>query len=116
MNFLLSIYPQPLCLHRRHTENSAPFLFPQLLTHDAVDARADRVASLVDQDAGVVVELDAAAVSPGDLLPRPYDHGVSDITALDLGTRTGGGHTLGLGASLLLHNHDDAIAYGTRTG
>lgn len=95
----------------RHTQNLAPLLPPQLSADDTVDARADGVSSLADEDAGVVVELDDAAVGALHLLPRADDNGVSDVPALYLVRRRGGTHTGIGGTALLLDDSYYAVAY-----
>lgn len=71
-------------MHRRHAQDLAPALPAQLGAHDAVDARADGVAGLVDQHAGVVVEPHDAAVGPLHLFPRPHHDRVPDVAPLHL--------------------------------
>ena len=100
-----------LHVHGSHTEDLAPLLPSQLGTDDAVDAGADGVAGLVDEDAGVVVEADDGAVGALDLVLCADDDAVADVAALDL-VAGGGGHALGGGAALLLDDADDAVADG----
>jgi len=103
-----------LSLHRCHTEDLAPLLLAQLLSHDAVDSCSNGISGFVDQDTGVVVESNNAAISPVDLLSRPYHHGVSDITTLDLDRGRGSSHSLGAGASLLLNDADNSVTWKER--
>lgn len=96
-------------MHGGHAENLAPLPPPELGADHAVDAGADGVARLVDEDAGVVVELDDGAVGPLDLLPGPHDDGVPDVAALDLVGRRRGAHAGVRGAALLLDDGYDAV-------
>lgn len=97
-------------MHGRHTQDLCPLLPPQLCADDAVDATADGVAGLVDEDAGVVVEAHDGAVHALDLVLCAHDDGVSDVAALDLVAGGGGGHALAAGAALLLDDAHDAVA------
>lgn len=99
-------------MHRRHTQDLGPLLPPQLGADDAVDAAADGVAGLVDQDAGVVVEAHDGAVLALDLVLCAHDDGVPDVAALDLVAGGRGRHALTAGAALLLDDADDAVADG----
>ena len=110
--FSYSFILPPLSLQRGHGEDSAPLLLAQLLADDAVDAGADGVARLVDENAGVVVEANNAAVAARHPLLGPHDDGLADVAALDLGRRRGGRHALGGGASLLLHDADNLVTCG----
>lgn len=96
-------------MHGGHAENLAPLPPPELGADDAVDTGADGVARLVDEDAGVVVELDDRAVGPLDLLPGPHDDGVADVAALDLVGRRRGAHAGIRRAALLLDDGYDAV-------
>lgn len=98
-------------MRRRHTQDLAPLLPPQLSADDTVDARADGVSGLADEDAGVVIELDDAAVGALHLLPRADDNGVSDVAALHLVRRRGGTHTGIGGAALLLDDGYYTVAF-----
>jgi len=91
-----------LCVHGRHGQDLTPLLPPQLSANNTVDARTDRVASLVDQDAGVVVESDDAAVGARGLLLGADDNGVAHVTALDLVRGRRAGHTTITSAAVLL--------------
>src|SRR5262249_23362000 len=62
----------------------------QLAGHRAEDARAPRVALVVDEHGRVLVEADVAAVGPAELLRRADDHGLDDVTLLDRGVGDGG--------------------------
>lgn len=79
-----------------------------------VQSCPDRLSSLVDQDASVVVELDNAAVFSLVLFLGAHDNGVSNVTPADF-VRSTDRHTAtaGLGAkvSLLLHDYNDAVAW-----
>jgi hypothetical protein len=59
-----------------HADDLAPAArFPQLSADRARDARAEHLALLVEQDAGVVVEADRPAVRAGDRLLCPARRG-----------------------------------------
>jgi len=98
-------------VHRRHAQNLAPLLPPQLRTHDAVDPRADGVPGLVDQHAGVVVKLDDAPVAALRGVLGPHHHGVPDVASLDLVAGRHAGQSVGLAASLLLDDDDDSVPW-----
>src|SRR5260221_8661307 len=59
----------------------------QLARHRSEDARADRLALLVDEHRRVAVEADGAAVRPANLLRRAHDHRLMDVALLDAAAR-----------------------------
>src|SRR5262249_22317898 len=65
------------------------------------DARPDRLALVVDQHGGVVVEADVGAVGARDALARAHDHGLLHLALLHLRVRDG-----------VLHRHHDHVADG----
>src|SRR3954462_8814083 len=71
----------------------------QLAGHRPEDARAARVAALVDDDRGVLVELDIGPVLAPELLLRAHDDGLDDVALLDGALRRG-----------LLDGGDDDVA------
>jgi hypothetical protein len=79
-----------------------------------IQSRADRLSSLVDENAGVVVKLDNTAVRSLVLLCGTDDNGVSDITTADFVGGTDGyaasGAGFGTKVALLLNDDDDAVA------
>lgn len=99
----------PLCLHGCHGQNLAPLLALQLSAHGAVDASADGITALVEQDAGVVVEAHDGAVAALRGVPGADDDGVADVAALDFGGGGDAGHAGGGGAALFLDDDDDAV-------
>ena len=118
LTFPLALYQSlsvPLQMHRRQAQNLTPLLAPQLVRHDPVQPAPDRLAALVDQHAGVVVELHDAAVRPRVFLRRPHDHRVPDVAAADFvrGADGYGAAGAGFGAevALLLDDDDDAVAW-----
>src|SRR5260221_4946956 len=58
-------------------------LLPQLARHRPEDARADRLAGVVDQDGGVLIEADVGAVLSLLRLVHPDDDRLHDLTLLD---------------------------------
>lgn len=99
-----------------HAEDLAPALAAELGGDDAVDAGADGVAGLVDEDAGVVVEADDAAVGALGLLARAHHDRVPDVPPLHLvrRRRRGRPHSRVAGAPLLLHDRYESVACGLR--
>src|SRR5256885_10091343 len=68
---------------------------PQLAPDRAEDARTARIAALLDDDGGVLVELDVRAVGPPLLLGGTDDDRPDDVALLHAGARDGvldGGH------------------------
>ena len=61
-----------------------PLLLPELRRNHAVDSGADGIARLIDEDAGIVVELDHASVLPLRHVLRSHDDGVPYVASLDL--------------------------------
>src|SRR6266852_3586920 len=59
----------------------------QLARHRSEDARADRLALLVDEHRRVAVEADGAAVGAANLLRRAHDHRLMDVALLDAAAR-----------------------------
>jgi hypothetical protein len=107
----------PLDVHGRQRQNLGPLLLPQLGSDDAADSGADGLAGLVDQDAGIVVELDDAAIGALPLLGGAHDDGVSDVSATDLVGGADGDAVARLRAkvALLLDNNDYAVACSVLT-
>src|SRR6266478_3027634 len=65
------------------------FLFAQLAGHGAEDARADRLAGVVNQDRGVVVEADVGAIPAPALFAHAHNHRLYHGALLDLALRRG---------------------------
>lgn len=97
-------------MHRCHTQNLAPLPPPKLSTHHAVDSRSDRIAGLVDENAGVVVEADNRAIGALDLLLCSHDDSVSNVSSLDLVRCGSGTHSCVGGATLLLDDGYYSVA------
>lgn len=99
-------------MHRRQRQDLRPLLLPQLRRNNAADSRTDGLASLVDQHAGVVVELDHAAVWALPLLRCAHNDCVSNITTSYFVCCADGHAVAGLGAevALLLDDNYDAVA------
>ena len=67
------------------TDDLPPSLHPQICTDDSTNTRAQHLALVVEQNRGVIVEADEAAVWPADGLPGAYDDGATDVSLPDLG-------------------------------
>jgi hypothetical protein len=106
-----------LDVHGRQRQDLGPLHLFQLSGDDTADPGADGLAGLVDQDAGVVVKLDDAAVWALPLLCGAHDNGVPDVSAADLVGGTDGDAVARLGAkvALLLDNNDYAVACSVLT-
>src|SRR5262249_37269527 len=63
------------------------FAGAQLARHRSEDASADRLALLVDEDGGVAVEADGAAVGAAGLLRRGHDHRLVHVAFFDAAAR-----------------------------
>ena len=108
--------PCPVSFHLLHVHGSQrqylrPLHLLQLRSHDAVQSRPYRLPSLVDQDAGVVVELDHAPVRPLPLLRCAHYDGMPHISSSDL-VRCADRHaiaSLGAEVALLLDDDYDAV-------
>src|SRR5215468_7013360 len=83
----------------RQREDLHELLGAQLARHRPEDARADRLALIVDQHRRVAVELDIGAVGAADFLGGAHDHGFHDVALLHLGVR-----------ARLLDRDDDDVA------
>src|SRR5262249_18899486 len=68
----------------RQTDDARKAPLAQLPRHRAKNARAARVLLGVDQDEGVAVEADVAAVVAARRLPRPHDHALDHVARLDV--------------------------------
>ena len=79
-----------------------------------VQSGADGLSCLVDEDAGVVVELDHTAILSLQLLSSADDDGVSDVATAHFVGGTDGNAASGAGfgakVTLLLHDDDDTVA------
>lgn len=98
-----------LCLHRGHGQDLAPLLALELSTYGTVDAGADGVSGLVEEDAGVIVESDDGSVATLGRVSGADDDGVADVTALDL---VGGGNASHAGrgsTALFLDDDNDSV-------
>lgn len=95
-----------------HAKDLAPALAAELSGDDAVDAGADGVTGLVDENAGVVVETDDAAVGALGLLARAHHDRVPDVPPLHLvrRRRRRRPHPRVAGAPLLLHDRYESVA------
>jgi hypothetical protein len=92
-------------MHWRQWQNLGPLLFPQLSGHHTIQSWTDRIAVLVDEDAGVVVEAYVAAVRSLLFLSRAYNDGVSDVSSSYFVRDTDAGRIRALAeASLFLHD------------
>src|SRR5947207_6788382 len=80
-----------MALHhlRRQRDDFHVALPPQLPADRAEDTRTTRVAALLDDDGGVLVELDVRAVGAPLLLGGADDDGPDDVALLHAGTRDG---------------------------
>ena len=107
-----------LDVHRRQRQDLGPLHLLELGGDDTADAGANGLAGLVDEDAGVVVELDDAAVGALPLLCGAHDDGVPDVSAADLVGGADGDAVARLGAevALLLDNNDYAVACSVLDG
>lgn len=101
-----------LDVHWGEGQDLGPLLLPQFCSDDAADSGSDGLAGLVDEDAGIVVELDDTAVWPLPLLGGAHDDCVPHIASPHLVGCADGHAVAGFGAkvALLLHHHDNAVA------
>src|SRR5258707_455672 len=74
---------------RSQRNNLGKFLFAQLASHWAEYARADRLAGIVDQDRGVVVETNVGAIPAPALFAHAHNHRFHHRALLDLAFRSG---------------------------
>ena len=74
-----------------------------------VHSGPDWIARLVDQDTGVVIELENRPIRPLCLLCNPNNHGVPDISSTDLVRDTTARCAFGAEVSLFLNHHDDPV-------
>lgn len=72
-----------LQMHRCQTQYLAPLLISQLLAHHTIHPRPDRFASLVDQNASIVIESHNAPIRSLILLLRPHHDRMSNIASSD---------------------------------
>src|SRR5262249_61107503 len=91
----------------------------QLAGDGPEDACSARVALVVDQHGGVLVEADVAAIRAAELLGGPYDNGAHHVTLLDRGIGDGlldGGddHVADAGGGLLRAAEDADALDGAR--
>src|SRR5215469_12292697 len=83
----------------RQGDDLHELLGPELARHRTEDARADRLALLVDQHRRVAVETDAGPVGPADLLGRAHHDRLDHVALLHAAAR-----------NRLLDRDDDDIA------
>src|SRR5581483_6247843 len=95
--------PSPASDHfRRERHDLHEALGAELASDRPEDARADRLALVVDEHRRVVVEADVGAVGPADLLRRPHHDRLHDVALLDLRVRR----------RFLDRSHDDVAERG----
>ena len=102
----------PLQVHRRQTQYFTPLLVLQLLAHNAIHPRSNRLASLIDQNASIIIEPHNAPIRSLILLLRPHHDRMPDIAASDL-VRCGDGDGTArfrTEASLLLNDYYYSVA------
>src|SRR5690606_29546098 len=73
---LLDLHSEDLRCQRHDAHE---LLVTQLAAHRAEDARAPRLAGVVDEDSGVLVEADVAAIGPAALLLDAHDDALDDV-------------------------------------
>lgn len=98
-----------LCVHGRHGQDLAPLLPPQLGSHDSIDARADRISGLVDEDTSVVVKANDAPVATLHLRFGSDHDSVAHVAALYFVGQRGAGHAFGAGSPVFLNDDDDSV-------
>lgn len=69
-----------LDVHRSQTEDFAPLLLAEFSSNDTVHSRPNWLSGLVNQYARIIIESDDTSILPLQLLLRPDDNRVSDIT------------------------------------
>jgi len=84
---------------RRQRDDFHELRCAQFTNHRAKNARADRLALLVDQHGGVAVEPDGAAIGAAHGECRTHDHRLVDVALLDLAA-----------GNRFLHGHNDHVA------
>jgi len=72
-----------LQMHRRQTQYLTPLLIPQFLAHNAIHPRSNRLTSLIDQNASIVIESHNTPIGSLILLLRPHHDRMSDIASSD---------------------------------
>ena len=71
---------------RRERDDLHELLLAQLAAHGAEDAGAARLAVVLEDDGGVLVEADVGAVGTAALLDGAHDDGLDDVALLDVAT------------------------------
>src|SRR5579864_3502169 len=104
MTFLSSQSSEPGSLQHLGCEGDdlQEFLFAQLAGDRPEDARPDRLAGLVDEHGGVLVEADVGAILAAVLLAGAYDHRLHHFALLHLAVgrsflHAGGDHVAEVG-------------------
>jgi len=88
---------------RRERDDLHIVAVAQLTRNGAEDARAARIALVVDEHRSVLVEADVAAVGAAEFLVRAHDHRAHHVTLLDRGV-----------GDRLLDAGDDDVAHAGR--
>src|SRR5262245_55955773 len=68
---------------RRERDDLHEAPLAQLTRHRSEHTRADRLAFVVDDDGGIAIEADVAAVAPPKFLPRAHDHRFDHLALFD---------------------------------
>src|SRR5690606_34410130 len=84
---------------RGERDDAHELLLAQLPADRAEDTRATRVAVVLDQDGGVLIEADVGAVGAAALLGGAHHDSLDHVTLLDTGAGKG-----------VLHRRDDDVA------
>jgi hypothetical protein len=99
-------------MHRRQTQNLTPLHISQLLSHNPIQSRPNRLSILINQHTRVVIESHDRSIFPLVLLPAAHDDCVSDVAASNFvgcGDRDGVG--FGTEVSLLLDDYYYSVAW-----
>jgi hypothetical protein len=100
-----------LHMHRRQRQYLRPLLPLELRRHDAANSRPNRLSRLIDQHAGIIVELDHTPVRSLPLLRRAHYDCMPYVASSDLVRGADGdGGALGAEVSLLLHDYYYTVA------
>ena len=85
-------------------------MLKKVVNKRTVHSRSDRIARLVDKDAGIIIKFHKTSIGSLNLLASTHDNCMSNIAATHLVGDSAVCRVFGTKVSLFLDDDDDAVA------